>query len=111
MLNREGWLDISVNFVPLAIITFFVTLLLLYNPWGWEDLFLISTSVVLHVVPILTLAPVSYLLVKVFVEASEHGTSETAARIVRLFSLEGENAGQKHETRANEDEAETRKRL
>ncbi len=111
MLTREEWFDISVNLVPLVMITGFVTLLLLFNPWGWEDLFLISTSVVLHVVPIVTLAPVSYLLVKVFVEASEHGTSETAARILRLFSLEGENAGQKHEMRAGETETETRKRL
>ena len=100
MLDREGWLDISVNFVPLIIVTVFVTTLLLYNPWGWEDLAIMVVTVALHVIPILTLAPVSYLLVKVFMEASEHGTSETAARIVRVFSLEGPNAGEKHEARA-----------
>ena len=92
MLDREGWLDISVNFVPLVIITVFVTTLLLYNPWGWEDLIIIGVTVGLHLVPILTLAPVSYLLVKVFVESADDGTSETAARIVRLFSLEGADA-------------------
>ena len=97
MLNREGWLDASVNFVPLVIISVFVVTLLLYNPWGWADVFIIATTVGLHLVPILTLAPVSYVLVKVFREAEEHGTSETGARIVRMFSLEGENAGQKHD--------------
>ena len=110
MLSHEEWLDVSVNLVPLVMITGFVTLLLLYNPWGWADVYIISTSVVLHLVPILTLAPVSYLLVKVFVEANEHGTSETAARIVRVFSIEHGNAGQRHEMRAEEDEVQTRKR-
>ena len=97
MLNREGWLDVVVNFVPLTIITVFVVTLLLYNPWGWADVFVIVTTVGLHLVPILTLAPVSYVLVKVFREAEEHGTSETGARIVRLFSVESGNAGQKHD--------------
>ena len=100
MLNREGWLDVSVNFVPLVIITLFVTVLLLYNPWGWEDLLVIAVTVGLHLVPILVLAPVSYLLVKVYVEADEHGTSETAARIVRWFAFERGNAGEKHDARA-----------
>lgn len=100
MLNREGWLDVSVNFVPLVIITVFVVTLLLYNPWGWEDRLVMAVTVGLHLVPILTLAPVSYLLVKVYVEAEEHGTSETGARIVRALSFEGSNAGEKHDVRA-----------
>ena len=104
MLNREGWLDVSVNFVPLIIISVFVVTLLLYNPWGWEDLLVIAVTVGLHLVPILTLAPVSYLLVKVYVESDEHGSSETAARIVRLFSLEGPNAGEKHDARVENGE-------
>lgn len=110
MLSHEEWLDISVNLVPLVMIAGFVALLLLYNPWGWADVYIMVTTVGLHLVPILTLAPVSYLLVKVFVEASEHGTSETAARIVRVFTLEGENAGRKHELRESGDEVQTRKR-
>ena len=103
MLTREEMLDISVNFVPLFIITVFVCTLLLYNPWGWKDVYIIATTVGLHLVPILTLAPVSYVLVKVYVEAEEHGTSETAARVVRVFSLERPNAGQKHEMRAKDE--------
>lgn len=106
MLNREGWLDVSVNLVPLVIITLFVTTLLLYNPWGWTDVFIMVTTVGLHVVPILTLLPVSYLLVKVFMESEEDGTSETATRILGWFTLEGSESESLGDSPGDESETD-----
>lgn len=83
--DRELLLDGLSNGIPLAIIVLLTVLFVAYNPWGWQDTLLIAVVFGLHLVPILTLAPVTYLLVKVMSESSE-GRSETAARLKSWFA-------------------------
>ena len=59
VFDKETWLDISVNIVPLAIIGFFIALFVGASPWTIEGL----TSTVgfaLLVVPFLGLAYLTY---------------------------------------------------
>jgi hypothetical protein len=85
-LNREGVLDSVVNTVPLFIIVVLTALFVAYNPWGWNETGVIALVFGLHAVPILTLAPVTYLVVKIVVE-SEEGRSDTARRVRSWFAL------------------------
>lgn len=91
-IDRQELLDSAVNAVPLVIITLLTLLFVAHNPWGWQELLLIVEVFGLHLVPILTLAPVTYLLVKVVNESSE-GRSETAARIQSLLEPVGGSDG------------------
>lgn len=83
--DREDLLESVVNVVPLMIIGLLTLLFVAYNPWGWQDHLLIAILFGLHLVPIITLAPVTYLAVRVVVEASD-GRSETADRIKSWFT-------------------------
>lgn len=83
-LDREEQLDAVSNVVPLVIITLLTLLFVAYNPWGWRDTMLVAVVFGLHLVPIVTLAPVTYVLVRVVVE-SERGQSQTADRVRAWF--------------------------
>lgn len=109
-LDREGLLDGASNAVPLAIITLLTLLFVAYNPWGWHDTLVIVEVFGLHLVPILTLVPVTYLAVKVVNESSE-GRSETADRIRSGLALtdEPEDDGATETDGARETSAETRR--
>lgn len=87
-LDREELLDSAVSAVALSIIVLLTLLFVAYNPWGWRNPLLIAIVFGLHLVPIVTLVPVTYLLVKVLVEASE-GRSETAAWITSWIAATG----------------------
>lgn len=85
--DHDERLDSIANVVPLTIITLLTLLFLAYNPWGWRQWFLILEVFGLHAVPLLTLAPVTYILVKVVNESFESGESETATSIRTWFSM------------------------
>lgn len=102
-LNREGVLDSVVNTVPLLIIVVLTALFVAYNPWGWSERGVIALVFGLHVVPILTLAPVTYLVVKIVAE-SEEGQSDTARRVRSWFALTDES-----DRDADEPDAEERR--
>ncbi|RRJ31499.1 DUF6684 family protein [Halocatena pleomorpha] len=74
------------NGAPLLIILVLTGLFIAYNPWGWENWFLILEIFGLHLVPILTLAPITYLVFTFLTESSD-GHSETADRIQSRFML------------------------
>lgn len=99
-LDDEQLSDSVPNIVPLVIILFLTVLFVAYNPWGWKDWFLILEVFGLHLVPILTLVPVTYLAVKVVTESSD-GRSETADQIRSWFMLdeppEHTGMGEEHE--------------
>ncbi|WP_134672047.1 DUF6684 family protein [Halorussus marinus] len=60
LFERETWLDISVNIIPLLIIGFFIALFTVATPWEIEGL----TSVIgygLLIVPFLLLAYLTYI--------------------------------------------------
>jgi hypothetical protein len=60
LFERETWLDISVNIIPLLIIGFFIALFTVAKPWEIEGL----TSVIgygLLIVPFVLLAYLTYI--------------------------------------------------
>lgn len=70
IFDRETWLDISVNVVPLGIIAFFLALFALASPWAIEGL----TSAIgfaLLVVPFLGLAYLTYFAADLMESAEE----------------------------------------
>lgn len=60
VLDRETLLDVSVNIIPLAIILFFVVLILAVSPWPPNPL-VVAVSIMLHVVPFVSLAVLTYI--------------------------------------------------
>lgn len=99
-LDRDGILDSVVTVISLIIIVVLTLLFVAYNPWGWEDWLVTLEVFGLHLVPILTLVPVTYLLIKLLREAEE-GRSDTADRIKSWFAVtdESEHAAEPDETR------------
>jgi uncharacterized membrane protein len=98
-LDREGLLDSVVNVVPLAMIVLLTLLFVAYNPWGWRETGVVVIVFGLHLIPILTLVPVTYLFVKVVREAGE-GRSNTADRVKSWFVSDDGVAG---DVRADEN--------
>lgn len=84
--NRDELLDSLVAVVPISIIVVLTLLFVAYNPWGWEELSLIAIVFGLHLVPIVTLAPIMFVLVRILVEADSTGRSETARQLKAWFA-------------------------
>jgi len=84
-VDRDLAIEGAVNATPLAIIVLLTLVFVAYNPWGWDDLLVVGLVGGLHAIPLLTLAPVTYLLVRVVREA-EDGRSQTAARARSRFA-------------------------
>ena len=84
-VDRDLAIEGAVNATPLAIIVLLTLLFVAYNPWGWDDLLVVGLVGGLHAIPIVTLAPVTYLVVRVVREA-EDGRSQTAARVRSRFA-------------------------
>ncbi|WP_435077717.1 DUF6684 family protein [Halococcus sp. AFM35] len=85
--DRETLLDLSVNIVPLAIILFFAVLLVVFDPFG-SDIVAMGLAQLLHVVPFVVLAVVTYVSGRIIAEAEHTGGSETAARIAERITGE-----------------------
>ena len=68
IFDRETWLDISVNIIPLGIIGFFIALFALASPWSIEGL---SSAVGfgLLVIPFVGLAFLTYFAAKIIKSA------------------------------------------
>ena len=95
-LTREQLSDSVPNVVPLAIIVALTLLFIAYNPWGWEDWFLITEIFGLHLVPLIVLGPVTYVLVKLVSESAD-GESETADRVRKWFAADSEGESEESE--------------
>lgn len=63
VFDKETWLDITVNIIPLGIIGFFVALFVAVSPWGIEGLPSVI-SFALLIVPFLLLAYLTYIAAK-----------------------------------------------
>ncbi|MFC6724548.1 DUF6684 family protein, partial [Halobium palmae] len=60
IFDRETLLDLTVNFVPLFIILFFIGVLVVTDPWPELSGFLFIVAIGLHVVPFVALAILTY---------------------------------------------------
>ncbi|WP_101296405.1 DUF6684 family protein [Halegenticoccus soli] len=72
IFDRETILDLTVNIIPLFIIGFFLGLFLLYQAWGWDTLPSVL-MIGLHVVPLVTLALLTYLSGKAIAGSEKTG--------------------------------------
>lgn len=70
IFDRETWLDISVNLVPLVIIAFFIALFTVATPWEIEGL-ISAVGYGLLVVPFLALAYLTYVAAQAIEGAEE----------------------------------------
>lgn len=85
--DRETLLDLTVNVVPLAIILFFAALIVVFDPFG-SDIVVVGLAELLHVVPFVVLAVVTYVSGRIIAEAEHTGGSATAARIAERITGE-----------------------
>lgn len=65
IFDKETILDLTVNFVPLFIILFFIGVLLVTNPWSDIGSFGLIIALGLHVVPFVSLALLTYVSAKI----------------------------------------------
>ncbi|WP_135826701.1 DUF6684 family protein [Halorussus ruber] len=68
IFERETWLDISVNIIPLFIIGFFVALFAVASPWAIEGL-VSAVGFALLVVPFVLLAYLTYVAASLIEDA------------------------------------------
>lgn len=120
IFDRETLLDLTVNFIPLGIILFFLVLFPLYNyfvnPFG-TDIVATTLMIGLHVVPFVALAILTYFAGKVITEAERRGESETAESVassviddddfIDATELPDGNAEHDHETEGESESAPT----
>lgn len=83
-INRSTALNLMVNVIPLGIILFFAVLFLFYDPFG-SDAVAVFYMELLHIVPFVALAFVTYISGRIISETKQTGHSETAARITRVL--------------------------
>ncbi|MFB6182992.1 MAG: DUF6684 family protein [Haloarculaceae archaeon] len=57
--DRDTWLDLSVNLVPLGILLFFIAVFLALMPWGFDSVVNVEQFALVGV-PFLLLAVVTY---------------------------------------------------
>lgn len=60
IFDRETLLDLTVNFVPLFMILFFIVVYLAFNPWGFDPLIVVVAHGLL-VMPFVALAFLTYI--------------------------------------------------
>ena len=91
IFDRETLLDLTVNFIPLGIILFFIVLFLVFRPFG-TDLVATVISMGLLVIPFAALAILTYFAGKVITEAERYGESETAEDVAETAIGVGEGS-------------------
>ncbi|MGB9986361.1 DUF6684 family protein [Salarchaeum japonicum] len=64
LLDKDVLLDLTVNFVPLAILAFFTAMFVVFNPWADEGLFGLVLQYALLVLPFIALAILTYAAAK-----------------------------------------------
>lgn len=84
IFDRSTILDLVVNAVPLGITLFFAVLFFFYDPFG-SDAVAVFYMELLHIVPFVGLALVTYISGRIISETEKDGHSETAAAITRTI--------------------------
>lgn len=117
IFDRETLLDLTVNFIPLGIILFFIVLFAVFRPFGVD---LVATVIMmgLLIIPFAALAVLTYFAGKVISEAEKAGESATAEAVAETAigvgegSADDENQTEDDDTPAiesgsDDDDAET----
>ncbi|QDX39659.1 DUF6684 family protein [Salarchaeum sp. JOR-1] len=64
LLDKDVLLDLTVNFIPLAIIAFFAVLFVVFNPWASEGLFGMVLQISILAIWFVALAILTYAAAK-----------------------------------------------
>lgn len=97
IFDRETLLDLTVNFIPLGIILFFIVLFAVFDPFD-QDLVATVISQGLLVIPFAALAVLTYFAGKVITEAERYGESDTAETVAESTIGMGEGAADEADT-------------
>jgi len=103
IFDRETLLDLTVNFIPLGIILFFVVLFALFRPFGVD---IVATVIMmgLLIIPFAALAVLTYFAGKVITEAERRGESETAETVAETAIGVGEGAADEADDSSDDGE-------
>ena len=81
IFDKDTLLDLTVNFVPLGILLFFVVYMVIMDPWSmYDDPLMLVLTVGLHVVPFVALAALTYLSGKAIAGSEKEGEVYLAGR-------------------------------
>lgn len=81
IFDKDTLLDLTVNFVPLGIILFFIVYVLVIDPWNMAtDPLIMVVTLGLHVVPFVALAVLTYLSGKAIAGSEKEGEVYLAGR-------------------------------
>jgi hypothetical protein len=115
VFDRDTLLDLTVNFIPLFIILFFVVVFAVINPWGFDPLGS-GLQYALLIAPFVALAVLTYLSGKAIAGAEKSGkvflpgqANVAGAKTLEEREAEAEalESGETHDEQAVEDGAET----
>jgi len=70
VFDKETWLDISVNIIPMGIVAFFLALFVALAPWGFEGIESVIAFALL-IVPTVLLAYLTYVAAGLIEDAEE----------------------------------------
>ena len=81
IFDKDTLLDLTVNFVPLGILLFFVVYMVIMDPWSmYDDPLMLTLTIGLHVVPFVSLAVLTYFSGKAIAGSEKEGEVYLAGR-------------------------------
>jgi membrane protein implicated in regulation of membrane protease activity len=87
--DRETWLDLTVNMIPLGILLFFIVAYAVVNPFGWDNL-ISGLQFAIIVVTFVLLSVLTYYSGKAISEAEEETEIEPGESQVPVADTEGD---------------------
>ena len=101
IFDKETLLDLTVNFVPLGILLFFVLYMVILDPWStYDDPLYLTLMLGLHIIPFVSLAILTYFSGKAIAGSEKEGEVYLAGRasVSSASPLEAEHHGEADET-------------
>ena len=101
IFDKDTLLDLTVNFVPLGILLFFVVYMVIMDPWSMgDDPLMMTLTIGLHAVPFVLLALLTYFSGKAIAGSEKEGEVYLAGRasVTSAEPLEIEHHGHGDET-------------
>ena len=81
IFDKDTLLDLTVNFVPLGILLFFVVYMVVMDPWSmYDDPLMLTLTIGLHAVPFVALTFLTYISGKAIAGSEKEGEVYLAGR-------------------------------
>ena len=105
IFDKDTLLDLTVNFVPLGILLFFVLYMVILDPWStYDDPLYLTLMLGLHLMPFVSLAILTYFSGKAIAGSEKEGEVYLAGRasVSSADPLEAEHHGEANEAHTDE---------